>query len=692
MNYGVDMRGAVGAVMRTLALSLSVTVPTSVGAQNEETPGMTIQQVDIDSRSDTALTGNLSTRMYIPLAALENAPKVLGFSDPLKYLQALPGVQTTNEMQGGLFVDGTGSSHTQVQIDAAPIYNPSHLLGLYSMFNNLHFRTMEFSRRAGTAGNRLGAQVVMRSDTVRPKKVSAKLAAGLIGSQANVRMPVFENSVLSVSARATYLNFLYGDLLDRFMDGNSLVYGFKDVNANWTSRFGQKDVLNVSFFDGMDKANILIPGDDSNIRSNWENMAASATWEHATENGHIDQSVYRTSYFCTLNTYSFDNAYTLPGGLTDMSYELDGVRFFGGNILKYGAKVSRYGFRESVPEISNAGQADRGHNVNLSSWSYTAHADFEWCLNMNNMVEASLLGSRFTGNADGDVFNNLDPSVSFTHTFNDRAGSMLKIEAGTSHQYLHLFGYTSNGLPTEFWLPADAGIRPEWSRYCSLNFEGGLFDNAIGISAELYCKSLNNLVEFNNGILDVFFENYSMRDGLVTGNGYSYGMNLMIRKDRGRLNGWISYAYGRAFTKVSGADAFTPTYFERPHDLNVRINWKAFGKWTFGADGLFCSGTPFTMPKYIYFLNEGYVIEYGSHNNARMPANWRLDLSADWNIRHDEKCSYGLNFSLYNALCNENVMYYYFGRIYHKEAPTYAMKYFVVTPICIPSISFHIEL
>ncbi len=659
-------------------------------AQNKEIYNFQIHEVNIDSKSDSVVSGTLGSRLFIPAAALESAPNVLGFPDPLKYLQALPGVQTTNEIQSGLFVDGTSSSHTLVQLDEAPIYNASHLLGMYSMFNNYHFGAMEFSKRAGPSNNRLGGLVVMRTDTVRPQKVSARLSAGLIGSQANVRMPLQKNSVLSVSARATYLNFLYGGLLEKSMDDASLVYGFQDVNANWTSRLDPDDAIMLNFFSGWDKARLRTDGNDMDALCRWKNAVASATWEHKTEKGHLNQSIYGSSYFCGLETYSYDRAFSLPGGISDYSYGLDGMRIFGCGILNYGVKVSRFGFEESLPEISDSGYAGKGHRTNLKSWSFTAHASMAWNINRNNTFETSVLGSRFIGNGDDDRFASLDPSVSLTHSFDGQSGSILKFGAGISHQYLHLFGYTSNGLPTEFWLPSDDRIKPESSRFCSVYYEGGLFDQAVNLSVELYYKSLGNLVEFNNNMNDVYFEDYSMRDGLLVGNGHSYGFNLMLRKDRGRWNGWISYAYGRAFTKVNGAAGYSPTYFERPHDLNVRLNWKPGSKWTFSADGMYCSGTPFSMPKYIYLLNESVVVEYGEHNNARLPANWRVDLSADWNIRHDEKCSYGLNFSLYNAMFNENVMYYYFSRIHRSGA--YAMKYFVAAPICIPSISFHVEL
>ena len=659
-------------------------------AQNPEIHNFRIQEVNIDSRSDSVVSGTLGSRLYIPAAALEKAPNVLGFPDPLKYLQALPGVQTTSEIQSGLFVDGTDNSHTQVQIDGAPIYNASHLLGMYSTFNNYHFGLMEFSKSAGTSNNRLGGLVVMRTDTVRPQKISARLSAGLIGSQANVRMPLLKNSVLSVSARATYLNFLYGGLLEKSMDDASLVYGFQDVNASWTSRFGPDDVLRFNFFAGRDKARLRTDGNDMDALCRWNNTVASAMWEHKTGNGHLNQSIYSSSYFCRLETYSYDRAFSLPGGISDCSYELEGMENIGGNILNYGAKVSKFGFEESLPEISGSGNAGKGHGPGLNSWSFTAHANMAWNLNRNNTFETSVLGSRFIGNGAGDRFAGLDPSFSLTHSFAGQSGSILKIEAGISHQYLHLFGYTSNGLPTEFWLPSDNGIKPESSKYCSVYYEGGLFNQKINISAGLYCKSLENLVEFNNNMTDVYFENYSMRNGLLTGSGHSYGFNLMVRKDWGRWNGWISYAYGRAFTRIDGAEKYTPTYYDRPHDLNVRLNWKPGSKWTFSADGMFCSGTPFSMPRYIYLLNESVVVEYGEHNNARLPANWRVDLAADWIIKHDEKCSYGLNFSLYNALFNGNVMYYYFSRVH--SAGAYKMKSLIVAPICVPSISFHVEL
>lgn len=649
-----------------------------------------LNQVTIQPEEDILVSGYLSGRMDISTIAIEHAPRILGFADPIRYLQSLPGVQTTSELQGGLFIDGTDSSHTLVTLGNAPVYNPSHLLGIFSMFNTLHFSEMSLSKQApGTIG-RLGGLVELRSDTTHTEHVQIKSDIGIIGSQANIHIPVSDKSTLSVSSRFIYFNFISDHYLTKFWKDNTLGYKFNDHNVTWSSRLKCGDLLQVNYFNGSDKATFNVIGNNLQMAMNWNNSVFSGNWEHMTNKNRITQSIYRSSYFCRFNALMDSRNMYLPGGLTDYSYKLDGHNILYDGIFRYGIRLSHYKFEIQNPTLTQDIQTSSHLDYDIGSDN--ACANVMYCRNItdNNILELSLTGNIFSStssnNWSGKIFAGVDPSVSITHTFPGN-NSNLGVKIRNIHQYLHICGFTTNGMPTEFWLPSGRNINPESSASISANYERKIFDGRINLQSEIYFKTLRGTIELDNSIIQAINENYSLWNNIFQGNGYAYGVNLMIGNSEGAFDWLVSYSYGRSYTKSDRFPSYSPCYFERPHDLKLRLNWEMNPKWRFSADGMICSGTPFTLPEYAYVINENVFIEYGEHNNARMPANWRVDLSAGWTISQTEEMSCGLDFALYNAFCAHNVLYYYFHRRTNND--TYLLKRFMPMPICLPSVSLH---
>lgn len=677
---------------RILAFAvLSFHVQTTV-SQNSSLNGLLLDTVTVLAGNGRLVDGHLSGRLDVTSAEMERAPKMLGFADPIRYLQTFPGVQTTSELQGGLFVDGTGSSHTMVLLNGAPVYNPSHLLGIFSTFNTLHLGEMNFSKHSSGTAARLGGTVELKSDTSQTERVELTADAGMIGSLASLKIPVCGNSTVLLSARAIYFNFLADRFLTKYWDGNSLNYSFNDMNFTWITRLDSGDVLQADFFSGSDLAGFNVTNNSLVMDMDWHNAVFSAKWEHDMENGRLEQSLAGSLYHSRFNFGFFDRNLSLAAGISDLSYRLDGRRFLTGGMVRYGMRLSHYGFVEQKPELAYTQR--RSYNLKKDIFADDACASVmvDWFVSKNNTLELSLTGNVFES-ANGSrkhvgVYASADPSVSLTHTFN-RSGNSLSLRAGTDHQYLHLCGFTTNGMPTEFWLPSSGTVSPESAFSVSLNYERDFLDGNLNFQSEVYYKSLRRTVEFRNSFMDAVNEGYSLYDGVIQGDGYAFGANIMMGSDRGTVNWLVSYSYGHSRTRLDGYDGYSPNYFERPHDLKIRLDWDIDSQWRIGADGLFCSGTPFTMPEFIYTINETVIVEYGKHNGARMPSNWRVDLSAGWTLKSTADVDCAVDFSLYNAFFAHNVLYYF----YHKRvgSDNYIMKRFIPIPACIPSVSLRLR-
>ena len=263
-----------------------------------------------------------------------------------------------------------------------------------------------------------------------------------------------------------------------------------------------------------------------------------------------------------------------------------------------------------------------------------------------------------------------------------RAGYFLR------HQYMYLTGFSDAGLPSNFWMPADADSRPQWAHGATLGGSLSTADRRWQLSADLFYRRLYNQTEYAGNILDVVATNYDLNSTLLRGNGENYGASVMLQKSSGRLTGWMSYTYTRARRTFSqGTTRGTyPASHERPHELNVVAAYNPWRHFGFGATLVWASGTPFTAPVSVNMLNGNIVAKYGKHNANRYADYVRLDLSANYKWTSRRGTEHGFNLSVCNATAHKNELFYRL-RISKKNEYAYRPMYFVL-PI-MPSVSYY---
>ena len=318
-----------------------------------------------------------------------------------------------------------------------------------------------------------------------------------------------------------------------------------------------------------------------------------------------------------------------------------------------------------------------------NAFEVSASARYEKTLADRWNISADLRGSYYLS-PEQQYDLSLSPDISVTYN----AWHLGKITAsyGWRHQYLFQTGITNIGLPIEFWFAAGKHSLPQYSQQADISYDADFFNNALGISVNAYFKRLYNQVEYKGDMFDFFNSKYDLDSHLLKGDGWNYGLNIMLHKQSGRLTGWVSYSLGRALRRFDNKD-YSGTYpanHERIHEMNAVCTYR-LKKVEIAGTFIYASGIPFTAPQY-YYVSAGQIISKpGEHNACRMRPYMRLDLSVTFPIIKNERQENGINVSLYNVTGRKNDVMY---RLKYQDGTYYYgnMSFFLRW---IPSISYY---
>ena len=603
-------------------------------------------------RPESAMRGSMLSEVSVDLDMIKAFPKVLGNSDPLRYLQSLPGVQTNSEFDTGIYIQGCDNAHNDVSIAGVPLYGVSHLFGFFSVFNPSHFPSMKFTGATGPKNaNMIGGMIRMELPGKVPEKVGGSVDVGIMSAQGTLKIPVGKKAGLFISARQSYLNLLYKRWLK--LDGSPIRYDFGDYNMTWYFEPGKKDRVWADFYFGRDNASLTEVHYGANAAMRWGNHMGAVHWEHAFRDGlKLTQALFDSGFRFNLSLLQDELDLKMPSHIESIGYKANLVH----GHFNSGLNATLYHVLPQDPMLSGTyNESDYGQKIQrgleLSMYSnYSRVFNYRW------KIEAGLIGSMFAA-SDRNVFWNLSPSVAVSYLM--RPYGSITLGYGWQHQYLFQTGLTGIGMPTEFWFLSGDLSRPQVSQYVSIGYESVFLRGALALTAEVYYKKLYNQVEYKGDLFDFLNSSYDLNDALLKGSGTNYGISVMLHKQTGKLTGWISYSYSRALRSFDypAYPSVYPANQDRPHELTVTAAYH-YRKWEFGGNFVYASGTPFTAPKSFYVSSGFLVPEYGEHNANRMRPYIRLDLSVNYNIIKNERQECGVNFSLYNVLARKNdVMY-----------------------------------
>ncbi|GAP72420.1 TonB-dependent receptor [Candidatus Symbiothrix dinenymphae] len=642
-------------LLKTGLLLFCFSLPSLVFSQDTSAPDKEsdkkLEEVVVSARRrDLNVTGTIMGVDKLSIREIQLMPAFMGEVDILKAIQLLPGVQTTSEGSSGFSVRGGSPDQNLIVLDNTTVYNPSHQMGFFSAFNNDVIKGIELYKGhfPFRHGGRLASLLEVYTRTDAPETITGTGGIGLISSRLMIQGPLGERTTWVAAARRTYADLFL--IFASEPDLRNATLYFYDLNGKLTHRLSDKDRLEFNIYNGLDKMGMTMGNFD------YGNTAASLTWNRVLSDklfGKFSAHFTDYQYGLAANMNEIDASW--KSRITDWMFRAD----FHQPIsplwdISYGVSGTYHAFRPG--EVSVSGMSDSTGSINLSrkeAWEYGAYLSNEQKLTDKWSLSYGIRLSAFQniGNVK-HLYTALEPGASAVYKLTDNSS----LKAGYSHntQYMQLANNSASGSPLDVWFTASPQIKPQQVDLFSVGYFHNFDDNNYEVSVETYYKNLTNVVDFkehSNLLL-----NPDLEGEVRTGTGRAYGIELMARKNAGRLTGFLNYTWSRSERTIAevnhGKTYLAP--FDKPHAVNIVATYKFSKKINLSAIWVFATGMPTTYPTGRFAVGEEYFPIYSGRNEYRKPNYHRLDVSFNY-ISEPHKYWQGeWNFSLYNAYNQHN--------------------------------------
>ncbi len=641
------------------------------------------------------------SKVDIPVELIKKIPTLFGEVDVLKTLQLLPGVQSGGEGQTGLYVRGGSPDQNLILLDGVPVYNVSHLLGIFSVFNADAIKTVTLTKGGFPArfGGRLSSVLEINMKDGHKEKIKGEGSIGIISSKFTLQGPIIKGkTTFLVSARRTYWDLLARPLLKRASQGQGVkVDGtlyFYDANAKIVHQFDDKNRLFLSFYSGAD---IFKTDIEENFGNNlyktqlgvaWGNVVTAARWNHQfTPKLFLNTTMTYSNYDLKVNasesdTYQKDSL----GNLTTQSIAAiykSGIKDFSGKLdfdyipspnhyVRFGASATRHIYSPGALSVKFE---DETFNLDttlgtqpIGSMEYDAYVEDDMkfgALKMNIGLHLSAFAPK------GVVYTSLQPRIGLRYLL--PSGYALKGSFTTMTQYLNLLASESFSLPSDLWVPSTKDIVPQQSWQSAIGVAKSFKDYEL--SVEGFYKQMKNVVSYLPGesfltgleVLEDGGEASSWENKITQGDGEAYGAEVFLQKKKGRTTGWIGYTLSwnwRQFDKINGGKKFAFKY-DRRHDISIVVTHQFTEKISASATWVYGTGNAVSLPE-SKLPRPGTIIDdnsnfYGSNeyenpsekNKFRMSNYHRLDLGVDF-TKKKKRWTRTWSIGVYNAYFHKN--------------------------------------
>ena len=654
----------------TLFLSKSIRLDLSL---SDEVASLN-EVVVTDEKKDQNITSTQMGVDKLDIKQIQAVPVFFGEKDVLKTLQLLPGVKSVGDGSSGFYVRGGNTSQNLILLDEATVYNASHLLGFFSVFNSDAIKDVTLYKGTQPAefGGRLSSVLDIKMKDGNDQKLSVSGGIGLIASRLNIEAPIKKNrGSFIISARRTYADALLRAFTRNPQLKKATLY-FYDVNLKANYRLNDKNRVYLSGYLGKD-----VLGLNSNSGLNYGNITGTLRLNHLfSDKFFSNTSLIFTNYDYKITTSFGANSLDIISRIQDYSLKQDFQYFLNAkNKFKFGIQSTYHKLIPgSITSTSNSPLSKRGV-PNKFAWENAVYLSHEVRFTNKFSIEYGARLSSFTLLGPGTFYTydandnitdsakykqtqsvktyfNLQPRLTFNYVLNTK--SSIKGNYARNTQYMHLLQNTTSGSPTDLWIPSSNNVKPELCDQVSLGYFRNFLDNMFETSIETYYKSYQNQIDYINGAqLNL---NSNVESQLLYGIGRSYGAELFIKKKYGRLTGWLGYTLSRTERKINGIN--NDTWYAATQDITHYITavgiFQINKKWTASAVFVYYTGNAVTFPSGKYEVNGQVVFYYTQRNGYRMPAYNRLDIGFTYQAKKTEKFESSWNFSCYNAYGREN--------------------------------------
>ena len=680
---------------------------------------------------------------------IKNMPMLFGEKDVFKTLLLLPGVQSASEGTSGIYVRGGGPDQNLIIIDEATIYNASHLLGFFSIFNGDAIKSVELVKGGFPAryGGRLSSVIDINMKDGNKESYHCEGGIGLISSNVMVEGPIIKNKAsFMLSGRTTYLDLIMVPVMKRVTAGSAAGYYFFDLNGKFNFDLGKKDKLYFSAYFGRDKFHLSQKEkyesgneyDKYKMGLFWQNATATVRWNHLYSNKVFSNMSFIFSDY-TMNTYMGYKYFYGTNSPYNESFNSDfksGIRDY---TLKYDVT-----YRPNATHHLLAGAAVTYHEARPNAIMMKADT-----LKMRNVEKAQGLEYALYVEDEINIRNRFrinpgvrlvafsvphktwfSPEPRLSMSYNILSNLALKASYAMMSQSMLLLSTSTIGLPTDLWVPVTDSIRPQRSQQVAFGIHYDLKKPRLSFSVEGYYKKMDHILAYKEGtsyftnmlqnIMDeevpTNFQN-KWTDNVTTGQGWSYGVEFLVRKEAGNFTGWIGYTLSwtkQQFDELNFGEPFFARY-DRRHDVSIVLMYSPTKWLNLSMSWVFATGNAITLPTSLYpsedlnaylenllppeqseyYYYTSYIENYGKKNDFRMKPFHHLDIGVQFIKPHKRNNGQSIfEISIYNIYNHHNPFFYFTTQEYRETESggeiINKIQQISIFPI-IPTLSYHFK-
>ncbi len=654
---------------------------------------ISLKEVVIESERDANVASIQMGKSSIDMKSIKNVPKILGENDLLRVALTLPGVKSVGEGAAGINVRGGAADQNLMLLNEATIYNTSHFLGFFSVFNADALKASELYKSGIPAqyGGRLSSIFDIQLKDGNQNKFSGQGGIGPVTARLTLEVPIQkEKTSLMIGGRSTYSDWLLRQIPESALKNSSA--SFYDLVGRLTHKFNENNSLAISYYYSKDQFKL---GNDSIF--SYSNNLASVQWRHSfNSNLHSMLSLTHSEYQYNIDYKKVpQNGFDLGFGIKESNFKWDVNYYKGLHKFDFGLQSKLYdldpGYTsptspQSLVKSDNV-EKERGlenaiyvaDNIELTPklsvylglrYSMFAALGPRTIYQYNPNLpkdNTSLVDSTYYGN-NQVVKTFQGPEYRVSARYSMPGQSALKASYNRTRQYIHMLSNTVSVSPTTTWKLSDTNVAPQMADQVSLGFYKDVLGGLIETSVEAYYKWMHNVVDYKIGS-ELILNKHIERD-ILQGEGKAYGVEFLVRKTKGKLNGWLSYTYSRTFLKMMSqysserinSGDYYPANYDKPNDLSIVANYKFTRRYSLSANFAYSTGRPITYPVGQYEFGGGYKINYSDRNAYRIPDYIRLDIGVNIEGNHKIK-NFTHSFwslSIYNVLGRKNPYSIYF--------------------------------
>ncbi|UCG26651.1 MAG: TonB-dependent receptor, partial [Bacteroidales bacterium] len=620
---------------------------------------------------------------------IKRMPALLGEVDVIKSLQSVPGIKFFSDGSTLFYVRGGNKDQNLILIDEAPIYNPAHFLGFFSILIPDAVKDVNIYKGDIPApyGGRLSSLIDVKTRDGNLKRFGISGSTGFLATKLSLEGPfVKEKSSYFISGRRSQVGWLLNELNPDIRD----LY-FYDLNTKFNFIINDRNRLFVSFYNGKDYFRVR-ESDDNSSGIHWGNLAGTIRWNHVFGKKLFSNTTLYASKYDYFLVNSFEQENFWNSHIANLSLKTDFSWYVNPeNTIRFGVEISGHNFNPGNYEFGQDPERNyfpivprknaRGLATYISNeQELSDRISFRYGLRLpvwQNIGEATEYHYDENYNPVDTTFHPEGETYNTFYGFEPRVGiglrlgeySSLRASYSRTNQYIQLITNSISPFTSlEVWLPSGPNIKPQKADQLALGYFRIFRKKKIDLSLEMYYKRMTNQIDYDyhaEMLLNPYIESE-----LRFGKAWSYGIELLVKRDEGKWSGWIGYSWSLARRKTKGlhGNKVFPAFYDRPHDLSVYLSYDLSSRINIGGNWIYSSGAAVTTPTGFYYY-QGYTVPiYTEKNNDRLPDYHRLDLSAEFNLnRRQGRFKHDLVISLFNVYERKNPVTVNFNKTLNGE-------------------------